>query len=280
VTFSPDHDEQRERAAAYALGILSAEERLQFEAHLSACDECAAEVRSLGPVVAALAHAAPAADPPEGARGRVLARLSQGSPTSAVPRATREPRRSGALAPWLLAAASLVLAAGLAAYSVSQRGRIEVLEQTVRDARARADVAERQAADARSAARAANNDEQAVIVVLAASDLMRVELDGQPVAPQASARAFWSRSQGLVFTASNLPPLPAGRTYQLWIVTAESPIGAGLLKPRTAGGVNVVYSMPGGVTRPVAFAVTIEPEGGVPAPTGDKYLVGVVRSSS
>jgi anti-sigma-K factor RskA len=174
----------------------------------------------------------------------------------------------------------LVLAAGLGAYSVSQRGRIGALEQTVRDARTRADVAERQAADARSTARAANNDEQAVIVVLAASDLLRVELAGQPVAPQASARAFWSRSQGLVFTASNLPPLPPGRTYQLWIVTAESPIGAGLLKPKLDGGVNVVYSMPGVITRPVAFAVTIEPEGGAPAPTGDKYLVGAVRSSS
>ena len=41
---------------------------------------------------------------------------------------------------------------------------------------------------------------------------------------------------------------------------------------------------PGGSTRastrrrdlpkPVAMAVTLEPEGGVPAPTGDKYLVG------
>jgi anti-sigma-K factor RskA len=280
VTLSAEHDELRERAAAYALGILSAEERLQYEAHLSACDECAAEVRSLASVVAALAHAAPSADLPVNARSRVLSRVSERSWTPTVPRAVREPRRSRALAPWLLAAASLVLAAGLAAYSFSQRGRIGALEQTVRDARTRADVAERQAADARSAARAANNDEQAVIVVLAASDLMRVELDGQPVAPRASARAFWSRSQGLVFTASNLPPLPAGRTYQLWIVTAESPIGAGLLKPKTDGGVNVVYSMPTGVTRPVAFAVTVEPEGGVPAPTGDKYLVGLVRSSS
>jgi anti-sigma-K factor RskA len=280
VTFSPDHDELRERAAAYALGILSAEERLQFEAHLTACDECAAEVRSLSPVVAALAHAAPAADPPPDARGRVLARVSQGSFTSTVPRVTREPRRSRALAPWLLAAASLVLAAGLAAYSVSQRGRIGALEQSIRDASARADVAERQAADARTAMRQAFADDRSVVVVLAASDLLRVELQGQPVAPQAAARAFWSRSQGLVFTATNLPPLPPGRTYQLWIVTADMPIGAGLMKPRPDGAVPLVHGMPPNVGRPVAFAVTIEPEGGVPAPTGDKYLVGVVRSSS
>ncbi len=179
--------------------------------------------------------------------------------------------------PWLLAAAAVALAAGLGGYVVSQRNHIGSLEQRVRDETSRAEVAEQQAAAARSTATLAAADERTVVVVLAASDLVRVDLAGQPVAPQASARAFWSRSRGLVFTASNLPSLPAGRTYQLWVVTQEMPIDAGLLKPKLDGGVNVVYAMPSGITRPVAIAVTIEPEGGVPAPTGDKYLVGLVN---
>ena len=49
-------------------------------------------------------------------------------------------------------------------------------------------------------------------------------------APHASARAFWSRSRGLVFTASNLPAPPPGRAYQLWVLTAQpAPISAGML---------------------------------------------------
>ena len=51
----------------------------------------------------------------------------------------------------------------------------------------------------------------------------QIELKGQPAAPRASARAFWSRSSGLVVAASDLPPSPDGRTYQLWILTAQEP---------------------------------------------------------
>lgn len=146
------------------------------------------------------------------------------------------------LAPWLWAAASVLCAVGLAMYAAQQRGRVARLE-----------------------------------AVLAASDLVRVELAGQTIAPRASARAFWSRSRGLVFTASNLPPLPAGRTYQLWIVTAQMPIGAGLLRPGGDGVARAVLATSADVAQPVAIALTIEPEGGVPAPTGDKYLVGLVN---
>ena len=92
----------------------------------------------------------------------------------------------------------------------------------------------------------------------------------------ASARAFWSRSRGMVFTGTNLPPLPPGRTYQLWVVTAQAPISAGLLTPDAQGGVSGTFATPVDIPTPVAMAVTIEPAGGVPAPTGDKYLVGTL----
>jgi anti-sigma-K factor RskA len=94
---------------------------------------------------------------------------------------------------------------------------------------------------------------------------------------QASARAFWSRSRGMVFTASNLPALPPGRVYQLWVLTAQpAPISAGLLTPDSQGSVNETFITPSDIPQPVALAVTIEPAGGVPSPTGEKYLVGTV----
>ena len=108
-------------------------------------------------------------------------------------------------------------------------------------------------------------------------DVRRVDLAGQPVAPAASARAFWSRSRGLVITASNLPPLPPGRIYQLWFVTARAAVSAGLLTPDDRGGLTSTLSTRPDVPDPVALAVTLEPEGGRPAPTGDKYLVGATH---
>src|SRR5256886_9801964 len=48
-----------------------------------------------------------------------------------------------------------------------------------------------------------------------------------------------------LFTASNLPAPPAGRTYQLWILTAQpAPVSAGLLKPDANGRVNAVFETP------------------------------------
>ncbi len=116
-----------------------------------------------------------------------------------------------------------------------------------------------------------------MVIVLAAEDLVRVDLAGQPVAPRASARAFWSRTRGLIFTASSLPPLPAGRTYELWIIAGQTPIRAGLLRPASDGAVHAVFTTPGNLSKAAAFAVTIEPDGGALVPTGDKYLVGLVN---
>jgi anti-sigma-K factor RskA len=128
----------------------------------------------------------------------------------------------------------------------------------------------REVADAQRAASAA----QSAVAVLTAPDVARVDLAGQAVSPTASGRAFWSRSRGIVFTGTNLPQLPPGRTYQLWVVTAQAPISAGLLTPDSQGGVSGTFATPVDIPTPVAMAVTIEPAGGVPAPTGDKNLVG------
>jgi len=114
------------------------------------------------------------------------------------------------------------------------------------------------------------------MAILAAPDAVRVDLAGQPAAPTASARAFWSRSRGLVITGTNLPQLPSGRSYQLWVVTAQAPISAGLLTPDAQGRVSGTFATPSDIPPPVAMAVTIEPAGGVPAPTGDKFLVGTL----
>jgi anti-sigma-K factor RskA len=248
-------DKWREDAATYVLGALPPTERVEFEVHLLECAECAAEVGALTQVITALAHAAAPLAPSPRLRDQVVAaahafapplsRLETSNHDRDFADAAPWQRPRAVLAPWLLAAASLAITLGLGGYSVALR---------------------RAASDAKT-----------VVVVLGAPDLVRVELAGQPVAPRAAARAFWSRSQGLVFTASNLPPLASGRTYELWIVTGQTPVGAGLLKPGVDGIAHAVFATPSDLSTPVAMAVTIEPDGGVPAPTGDKYLVGLVN---
>ena len=148
------------------------------------------------------------------------------------------------------------------------------LEARLRETALRADASERLVADAgRSAFEA-----QRTVQVLAAPDLARIDLAGQPAAPRASARAFWSRSRGLVFTASNLPAPPPGRAYQLWVLTAQpQPISAGMLKLDANGRTTAMIDTPQDLPKPVAMAVTLEPEAGVSSPTGEKYLVGLAN---
>ena len=71
---STGHALKREQAEAYALGVLEADERAEFEAHLLVCLECSATVRSLEAVATALAYSAPQVDPPLALRERVISR--------------------------------------------------------------------------------------------------------------------------------------------------------------------------------------------------------------
>jgi anti-sigma-K factor RskA len=261
---TPMHDEQA-LAAAYVLGALEPAERGAFEAHIETCPICRDEVRSLRRVADALARSVAQRTPRAELRERVLRGIGRDAASAAGQ------RRSRAIVPgWLPVAASILVAAGLGAYAVLLQGRLSSVEARLDEAERRALAAETDTIEARRAADRA----QSAMAVLAAPDLTRIDLAGQPPAPQATARALWSRNRGMVFTTVNLPPPPAGRVYQVWVVTAQAPVSAGLLVPDATGRASVVFDTPSDLADPVAVAVTLEPAGGVPAPTGEKYLIG------
>jgi anti-sigma-K factor RskA len=264
-----DHDQARDSSGLYALGALPADERALFEAHVSTCDDCRRDVRVFREVVNLLPFALPQIEPPPALRDRVLA-AAGADRRHAIPTPVR-PGRSFVWGGWQSAAAMLVVAIGLGAYTVTLRQRLTGLEVALRGAIARLDRSERQLASAtRDAERA-----QVRLAVLTAPDMKQVELAGQAPAPRATGRAFLSASNGLVFAASQLPPLPAGRTYQLWFLTRRAPVSAGLLNPDENGRVTAAFDVPPGASTPTGLAVSIEPAGGVPAPTGALYLVGL-----
>lgn len=267
------HSDVKGNAGAYVLGSLDPDERSAFEAHVSGCDECAAEVQSLRQVTDALAHTVPLRTPRPELRQRVLESLQALTP----PEATRspverslQPARRRDVPTWLPLAALLILTLGIGAYAAQLQNRVTDLEARLEEAIVQASTAQ----SAMAAARRVSAELQSAMGVLAAPDLARIDLAGQPTAPQATARALWSRARGMVFTVSNLPPLPAGRVYQVWVVTAQAPVSAGLLMPDASGGGMVFFNTPPDIPAPTAVAVTLEPAGGVPAPTGSFYLIG------
>ncbi len=262
------HDELRELTGGYALGILSETERREFEAHVSTCPACAQELRALTEVTDALAYAVPQVDPPAALRARVLRAAAGESDARAI--AGVKPRAGSALPTWLAVAASLA-AIGLGLYAVTLRQRIGDLETRLRVATSRAAAFQNEVAVFRTKADIAGRTN----AILAASDVRRIELAGQKGAPGAAGRAFWSPSLGLVFTAANLPTLPTGTVYQLWVIPPGSkvPIDAGVLDPDAEGRV-ITLVAPAASADVGTVAVTLEPSPGVPTPTGAFALLG------
>lgn len=261
-----DHDALRELVPLQAIGALTGADRDAVEAHLATCPECAAELRAFAPVGMALAQIAPQVDPPVTLRAAILAAAKP--PTTAT-----VTRASTPILPWFAAAAMLAITVGMGLYVAQLQQRVRSLEGDLRAALLRVEDSERRVNVALRAAA----DAQTPLTVLTAPDVRQINLAGQPAAPSASARAFWSRSRGLVITAANLPQLPPDRIYQLWFVTKPAPVSAGLLSPDASGSLTTTLATPADVAAPSALAVTIEPAGGVTSPTGAMYLVGAAQ---
>jgi anti-sigma-K factor RskA len=116
-----------------------------------------------------------------------------------------------------------------------------------------------------------------VLDLLTSPDTLKVALVAAEARPAPQGKAFYHPSRGLVFYATDLPVLPPHQTYQLWLVPHKgNPISAGTFDVDAKGNGSVVLpSLPSGVAAK-AFAVTVEPAGGVPQPTGEKVLIGMV----
>lgn len=80
----------------------------------------------------------------------------------------------------------------------------------------------------------------------------------------------------MIFYASNLPALPANRTYQLWLVrsTGAPVASAGTFSPDASNRAMLQLQNSALLNGVTALAVTGEPAGGSARPTGHKWLIG------
>lgn len=284
-----EHDVIREASGLYVLGTLEASERAAFEAHLATCEACGAEVRSLRSVADALPFGAVQVDPPAALRARILAAVGApgASPASSaqtvVPFAPkpkpvisnmteterREPHSRAFWAGWISAAAMLIVAAGAGIYAANLKLQLNDVELRLVDAVMKLQASEMQVANASAEVTAVRTN----LALLSAPDVQDLKLSGKAPAAEATGRAFVSRTRGLLFAASNLPQLPGDRTYQLWFLTRGAPVSAGIVKPDPQGNVTAAFDALPDAPVPTGFAVSVEPDGGVPAPTGAIYLV-------
>jgi anti-sigma-K factor RskA len=277
-----EHDAFLELAALYSVGALPDLERARFEAHLAqGCVECEAELASLRPALDALADEIEPIAPSAALRDRVIAFAGAAPVLSEPATPVRERRRWPALA----AAASIALAAVLGAQVVSLRtqladaraqsadlGRALAAEQeTVQRVRGELD----QARAAQQVLTAQVATLEATARVLTAPSTRTVALAGQGPGAKARARAFLSPdTHTLILYAYELPALPADRTYQAWVIPGKAPVSIGVFDPEAGGFARHEAPDVAGLEAPLTVAVTIEPRGGLPQPSGPIVLAG------
>src|SRR5580693_3674143 len=261
------HEQFAEDLALYALNALEGEDRAILEKHLATCSECRLELEQLRRDGALLALSTIGPKPPARARQRLLGAVAKDAAASPTSRAqnAREmghpsaPRRSwwGALG-WAVTAAVIVFAASLWKENIA-------LKQTLASANAQATQNARELEDIRRIAAPIIEPEAQVVTVVA----MKAQ-------PQPQGKAFYLRSRGnLVFLATNMPPLPANKAYELWLIPMQGPpMAAGMFKPDAHGRATVINPpLPPGAEAK-AFAITVENEAGATTPTMPIVMMG------
>lgn len=283
------HERYDDLATAYAFDTLDTRERQEFESHLDDCADCRLAIDDLRRVAAGLGLAADSVTPPASLRQRTLAAATRqgrerdvvssaptGSPVDALSRPAVTSRSPGS--GWrALLAASVALALGLGTYAVMLRSQVQDLRELLAQSASQSNRLREELA----AARVDRSRLTRTVNVLSAPDVLRVDLRGQSGASASGGRAFVSNF-GLIFSAQGLPALPAGRTYQLWVIPAgagATPVGAGTFDLDSAGRVAVSLPLPDGVPAVAAVAVTAEPAGGSASPTSPILLLGTAAPS-
>jgi anti-sigma-K factor RskA len=228
-------DRVDELIAGYALHALSEEDERELEEHLRRSPEARERLTSVEEAAAALAFGVDAPPPPPALRERILelARAEE-RPRNVVP--LRRRWVTPALGAAAAVAAGVAIGLGVWGSNVSSS------------------LSDERAAVARQ-------DE--VLALFAEPGASKFDVSGATgtlvVAPGGEA----------ALVLSGLEPAPAGKTYEVWVIEGETPAPAGLF----AGGDESIVRLTRPVTPGATVAVTLEPAGGVDAPTTQPFAL-------
>ncbi len=229
----------------YALGVLEEPELSELHEHLGRnCEVCAPAVRRAAVRVWMFADMAAVVEPPQNLRGRVLASVG------IVPQF-----RWNWMQTWATVVAAVVL--GLLWAGHLRRERIR-------------DIAFHDAMEQ------VKQSEEVLALLSAPDTIVRVSQEGAAQPPQ--GKVFLNPKRGVLLLASNLPPAPEGKIYEMWVIPAGGkPVPAGLFQSESNGTAVHLQQGPVDVASTGAVAVTLEPAGGAPQPTSQPLIVAPLK---
>ena len=96
----------------------------------------------------------------------------------------------------------------------------------------------------------------------------KCSLAPMPGMVKGDGEVMYNEKMGLLMYDGWIAPPPEDKSYQLWVVPMEGkPISVGVFNPATSDTAHWMTKVPEGID-PKMFAVTLEPAGGMPQPTG------------
>jgi anti-sigma-K factor RskA len=239
-------DELRDDYELYALGIAEDPEAGEIRAHLERnCPICVPGVRTARQLTSLLGASAPEVVPPARLRKRVLA-VAGGQKAS--------------LWNWSPVWAAVAAGALIAAVIFNVRGQRASAELQ----QAAAQLQQLQAESANQTRELARLNE--AFAILNQPDAKQVVFGG--AAPQPPrGRVFLDPKRGVLLLASNLPPAPAGKIYEMWVIPkGGAPVPAGLFQSSADGTALHVLPGPVNLAGTAAVAVTVEVAAGATVP--------------
>ncbi len=121
-----------------------------------------------------------------------------------------------------------------------------------------------------------------ILNIVRSKDFNAYTLPGnQAVAPQAFAKVYLNKKEKVTYVdAKGLPPLPQGKTYQVWSLTMEPfvPVSLGLMERKGTDRTEIFKFA--NTPQSEAVGITLEPDGGSETPTlSQLYVLGMIPTN-
>lgn len=232
-------DELRDMYEIYAIGVLEDPEKSEIDEHVSRhCETCVEGLRRARQTNAILCTVVPMVEPPKRLRKKILASVGL------------EKTGWGWISAWAAVTAGLFVATLYT--GIQDRRHLEELAQSKREIR--------------TASAELTKVQEAMSFLNAPETILVTAGRGIPLPPK--ARVFLNKNRGVLLLANNLPAAPAGKIYEMWVISkGGAPKPAGLFQSDDKG--NAMHLLPGSidVESTAVIAVTMEPEAGSASPT-------------
>src|SRR5690606_19563656 len=110
---------------------------------------------------------------------------------------------------------------------------------------------------------------EALLEVIRSREMQVVLMAGTEASPAGYGKILWDPERKIAVLQVSLPPEPEGMDYQLWVIRDSKPVDAGVFQvsaraDRRDGLYKIDRLVETDRKHINAFAVTLEPKGGVP----------------